>query len=108
MAGYAWLGLIGAALAYILWFRGVGSMPAGAVAFLPLISPLVAAVLGWLLLSETLTSFQGAGFALALLAVSCAQRTPSWRGAPPNLPTPPHVLALDPESAVLTTREHTA
>lgn len=35
MAGYAWLGLIGAALAYILWFRGVGSMPAGAVAFLP-------------------------------------------------------------------------
>lgn len=79
LAGYAWLALIGAALAYVLWFRGVGKMPAGAVAFLPLISPLVAALLGWLVLGETLTPFQGAGFVLALLAVCCAQRTRSPR-----------------------------
>lgn len=77
LAGYAWLGLIGAALAYTLWFRGVGRMPAGAVAFLPLISPLVAAVLGWWVLGERLTAFQGAGFVLALIAVASAQRVPT-------------------------------
>lgn len=77
IGGYAWLSLVGAALAYVLWFRGVGRMPAGAVAFLPLVSPLVAAVLGWAVLGEALTAVQGIGFALALLAVACAQQTPS-------------------------------
>lgn len=83
LAGYAWLGIIGAALAYVLWFRGVGTMPAGAVAFLPLISPLVATILGWLVLGETLTPVQGIGFALALLAVACAQRTPTRPASTP-------------------------
>lgn len=77
VAGYAWLGLVGAALAYTLWFRGVGRMPAGAVAFLPLISPLVAAVLGWWVLGEGLTAFQSVGFVLALIAVASAQRSPT-------------------------------
>lgn len=108
LAGYAWLGIIGAALAYILWFRGVGKMPAGAVAFLPLISPLVAAVLGWLVLGETLTPFQGTGFALALLAVACAQRAPARLGPPLNQPSPPHDLALDTETALPKKKEHTA
>lgn len=77
LAGYAWLGLIGAAVAYTLWFHGVGRMPAGAVAFLPLISPLVAAVLGWWVFGERLTAFQGVGFMLALVAVASAQRMPT-------------------------------
>lgn len=76
LAGYAWLSLLGALLAYVLWFRGVGRLPAGAVSFLPLISPLVAAVLGWALLSETLTLVQMLGFAIALVSVSAAQRAP--------------------------------
>lgn len=74
-AGYTWLSLVGALLAYTLWFRGVGQMPAGAVSFLPLVSPLVAAVLGWVVLAEGLTPVQGAGFALALVAVAAAQQT---------------------------------
>ena len=109
LAGYAWLGLLGAALAYTLWFRGVGTMPAGAVAFLPLISPLVAAALGWLVLGETLTLFQGTGFALALLAVACAQRTPARFGPwPRHLPARPQGSAVDTASADHTTKEHTA
>ncbi len=75
LLGYAWLSLVGALITYILWFDGVGRLPAGAVSFLPLISPLVAAILGWVLLSETLTLVQVLGFAMALLAVSAAQRT---------------------------------
>lgn len=84
LLGYAWLSLVGALLTYILWFRGVGRLPAGAVSFLPLISPLVAAILGWALLNETLTPVQMLGFGIALLAVSAAQRTPT--PAQPRLP----------------------
>lgn len=74
VGGYLWLGLVGALLAYTLWFRGVAHLPAGAVAFLPVISPLVAALLGWFVLGESLTPVQLAGFTLALVAVSSAQR----------------------------------
>lgn len=109
LAGYVWLGLLGAALAYTLWFRGVGRMPAGAVAFLPLISPLVAAVLGWLVLGETLTPFQGAGFFLALLAVACAQRTPGRFMHPePLRRSTPHAPALETLTATSTTKEPTS
>ena len=78
VVGFAWLSLVGGLAAYAVWFHGVGRMPAGAVSFLPLISPLVAAVLGWLVLGETLTSMQLIGFATALVAVSAAQRVPRW------------------------------
>lgn len=92
VAGYAWLSLVGALLAYILWFRGVGHLPAGAVAFLPVISPLVAALLGWWALGETLSMIQLAGFTLALVAVSSAQTSgpprPTLRRHPAQPPEP--------------------
>lgn len=78
LGGFAWLSLIGGLAAYVVWFHGVGRLPAGAVSFLPLISPLVAAILGWLVLGETLTPVQLLGFAIALVAVSAAQRVPNW------------------------------
>ncbi|MGP9601708.1 EamA family transporter [Brachybacterium sp. AOP42-E1-35] len=71
--GFAWLALVGGLLAYVLWFRGLGQMPAGSAAFLPVLSPLVAAVLGFLVLGEQLTAVQLGGFALALIAVVAAQ-----------------------------------
>lgn len=73
VAGYAWLTLVGGLLAYVLWFRGLGRMPAGSAAFLPVLSPLVAAVLGFLVLGEQLSAVQVGGFALALIAVVAAQ-----------------------------------
>lgn len=90
MAGYLWLSLVGALMAYVLWFRGVGRLPAGAVSFLPVISPLVAAAIGWVALDESLTRLQLAGFVVAMTAVAAAQRTPS-RLAPrePLTPTLP-------------------
>lgn len=71
---YLWLGLVGGLLAYLLWFRGVSALPAGAVSFLPLVSPLVAAILGLVVLGETLSPLQWAGFGLAMLAVAASQR----------------------------------
>jgi drug/metabolite transporter (DMT)-like permease len=50
--------------------------PGVAVSFLPLLSPVAATVLGWLVLGESLTPWQGVGFVLALTAVAAAQLPP--------------------------------
>lgn len=71
--GYTWLGLVGALLAYVLWFRGIAELPVVAVSFLGLLSPMVATSLGWIVLGQSLTVVQCAGFGLALLAVLAAQ-----------------------------------
>ncbi|MEV4621509.1 EamA family transporter [Asanoa sp. NPDC049573] len=73
LAGYAWLSLVGTGLAYTLWFAGLGRLPVAALSFLPLLSPAVAALLGWLALGQTLTGTQFAGFGLAMIAVWTAQ-----------------------------------
>lgn len=67
--GYLWLGVIGGLVAYLLWFRGVGRLPVASTALLGLLSPVVAAVLGWLVLGQDLRPVQLAGFALALAAI---------------------------------------
>ncbi|WP_229796381.1 EamA family transporter, partial [Saccharothrix coeruleofusca] len=80
-AGYAYLGLVGAALAYCLWFRGVRLLPATEVAFLGLLSPVVAAVVGWLALDQDLTAAQLAGAAIVLAALVAAQTGGGTSGA---------------------------
>ncbi|WP_020660208.1 EamA family transporter [Amycolatopsis benzoatilytica] len=67
--GYLWLGLIGGLGAYLLWFRGLGTLPVTSAALLGLLSPIVAAVLGWLVLGQALRPLQLLGFALALAAI---------------------------------------
>ncbi|MFG2819344.1 EamA family transporter [Kitasatospora sp. NPDC048365] len=74
--GYVWLAVVGSLLPYPIWFHGIGRLPVVAVSFLPLLSPAVATLLGLLLLGESLTPWQGAGFALALSAVVAAQLPP--------------------------------
>nr|WP_147919340.1 EamA family transporter [Ruania zhangjianzhongii] len=76
VAGYLWLGLIGGLVTYSLWFAGIRRLPVTATALLGLLSPLVAAVLGVLLLGELLTPVQICGFALALAAMVAGQLTP--------------------------------
>lgn len=76
LAGFAWLALIGTALAYALWFHGLAKLPVTAVSFLPLLSPVVATFLGWLVLAQSLTISQGLGFALALVSIAAAQTQP--------------------------------
>ncbi len=78
-AGYVWLGTVGGVLAYTLWFRGIGRLPVTATALLVLVSPLVAALIGFLALGEGLAPLQCAGFALALTALVAGQ-VPGGRG----------------------------
>ena len=75
--GYLWLGVIGGLIAYILWFRGITTLPVTSVAVLALLSPMVAALLGVVVLGQTLGPVQLAGFALALASIVAGQLSPS-------------------------------
>lgn len=74
LLGFAYLGLIGAALTYILWFRGLSRLEPAAVSALGFLSPLVAVLLGWSLLGQALDAFQIAGVAVVLASVWISQR----------------------------------
>lgn len=87
-AGYLWLGTIGGLLAYALWFRGIGRLPVTATALLGLLSPLVAALVGWALLGERLNLIQVVGFALALTALVAGQLNPARGGQGGSLQGP--------------------
>lgn len=73
LAGFAYLGLIGALFAYVIWFRGVERLPALAVSFLSFASPLAATVLGYLVLDQGLSPLQIAGALTVVAAVVLAQ-----------------------------------
>jgi probable blue pigment (indigoidine) exporter len=72
--GMAWLSLIGAALTYILWFRGLARIEPSAASSLGFLSPVVATLLGWLALGQVLTPAQLCGFAMVLASVWFSQR----------------------------------
>lgn len=73
VGGFAYLSIIGALIAYLLWFRGIARLPAVAVSFLGLASPLGATVLGYVFLDETLSPMQLLGAVAVLVAVIVAQ-----------------------------------
>ncbi|OCC03810.1 ABC transporter permease [Labrys sp. WJW] len=74
MAGFAYLTLIGAALTYMLWFRGIARLGPSAVASLSFLSPLTAVVLGWGLLGQSLTLLQLLGMAVVIGSVWLSQK----------------------------------
>lgn len=78
-AGYAWLTLAGGAVAYTLWFRGARALPSASVALLGVLSPVTAALLGWIVLGQTLTGLQLLGFAIALTGSTAGQLAPTPR-----------------------------
>lgn len=79
VAGYLWLGSMGGLIAHMLWSRGIGRLPVGASAPLVLLSPLVAALVGVVVLGESLSLSQTLGFVLALTAMVAAQLdAPTW------------------------------
>ncbi|MEU8547444.1 EamA family transporter [Streptomyces roseoverticillatus] len=88
LAGYAYLAVIGSALAYALWFRGIRLLSPTDVTFLGLLSPLVATVLGWLALGQELTAAQGFGAVVVLGSLVAAQGG-RGRGPRSTHPLPP-------------------
>jgi probable blue pigment (indigoidine) exporter len=71
--GYLYLALANTAVAYWLWFRGIGRLTATEATFLGPLSPLTAATVGWAALGQSLTPLQLAGMALAFGATVAGQ-----------------------------------
>ncbi|CUA96867.1 EamA-like transporter family [Pannonibacter indicus] len=66
---------IGAGLTYLLWFRGIDLLGPSAIPPLGLLSPLMAVILGWAILDQTLSAVQIAGMVLVLGSVLVGQYT---------------------------------
>jgi probable blue pigment (indigoidine) exporter len=71
--GYAYLSLIGALVAYVLWFRGVARLSPVAVTSLALLSPVTAVILGWALLGQSMTGVSLVGLAAVLGSILIVQ-----------------------------------
>ena len=102
VAALAYLGLVGSALGYLLWFRGLTRMDAGAVAVVGLVNPVVGTVLGVLLLAEPFGPVHAVAIVVTLGSVLLAQapvrrglRLPRWTGRHPERTSAagPEVLA---------------
>ena len=74
IAGFAYLAVIGAALTYILWFRGIARLGPSAATMLGFLSPVSAVALGWVVLGERLDATQFAGAGLVLASIWLSQR----------------------------------
>ena len=70
LGGLLWLTLVGAAMTYWLWFRGLARLEPAAASMLGLASPVTAVVLGWLWLSQSLSPVQLLGMAIVLVSVA--------------------------------------
>ncbi|MFG1790890.1 EamA family transporter [Nocardia sp. NPDC049149] len=100
VGGYLYIGVIGTALAYWLWVRGISKVPATSVAFLGLLSPVSAAVIGWIALGQALTAPQIVGLAIALGGTVLGQLA----GRPKTgTPTPIPVAPAQPATAAAST-----
>ncbi len=94
VAGYVWLASFGGAIAYAVWFRGIHTLPVAQVSILGLLSPVVAAVAGWIVVGQTLNAVQLAGMAAILAAVVISQTTTSPTPAPADQPSPTYRKAF--------------
>ncbi|MGG6895690.1 MULTISPECIES: EamA family transporter [Rhizobium] len=72
--GFTYLGLIGAALTYILWFRGLSRLEPSVVSPLGFLSPTTAVILGWVVLGQQLSPMQMFGIVIVLGSVWLSQR----------------------------------
>ncbi len=74
LIGLAWLGLIGAALTYALWFKGIARLDSATVSSLLFLSPLTAVLLGWVFLDQALNAPQAIGIAVVIGSIWLSQR----------------------------------
>jgi probable blue pigment (indigoidine) exporter len=73
ITGFVYLSVIGALLAYAIWFRGIERLPALAVSFLGFASPLAATALGYIVLGQELSPLQAVGALTVVTSVVLAQ-----------------------------------
>jgi probable blue pigment (indigoidine) exporter len=87
LLGFTWLASAGTAVAYYCWFGGLARMPAGAVALVGLVNPVVGTLLGTLVMHELFGWAQALGMVLVLGGVVAGQRrAPRRVTVPPSAP----------------------
>ncbi|MBO9466220.1 EamA family transporter [Tropicibacter sp. R15_0] len=74
LLGLIWLSVIGAALTYVLFFRGLARLGPATISSLGFLSPLSAVLLGWIILNQALSPVQITGAAIILASIWAAQR----------------------------------
>ena len=87
VAGFLWIGGVGTVVAYACWFHGLSVLPAGSVALVGLLNPVVATALGIVFAGELFGWPQALGMALVVAGVLGGQ----LRLAPPGSRRPRHV-----------------
>jgi len=80
-AGYLWLCVAGAMLAYGLWFRGISRLSPVAVSAMSLLSPVTAVLLGWVFLGQKIEGLALVGLVIVLFSVLSIQRALSNKRA---------------------------
>jgi probable blue pigment (indigoidine) exporter len=91
--GFAYLGLIGAALTYILWFRGLSRLEPSAISPLGFLSPTTAVILGWWVLGQQLSPIQIFGIVIVLGSVWLSQRAQLAPSVEKSVPAEREVIA---------------
>ena len=81
LLGFIYLGLIGAALTYVLWFRGLSRLEPSSVSMLGFLSPITAVAIGWLFLEQSLSSMQF----LAVITVFISVWLGQFTNRPPSI-----------------------
>lgn len=69
LAGFLWIGVVGTVVAYACWFHGLTLLPAGSVALVGLLNPVVATTLGVAFAGELFGWTQALGMALVVAGV---------------------------------------
>lgn len=82
--GFVYLGLIGAALTYYLWFRGLSRLEPSLVSTLGFLSPLSAVAIGWWFLGESLNGLQLFAIAIVLMSICVTQYAGRTAPVPAN------------------------
>ncbi|GAB3591884.1 EamA family transporter [Angustibacter peucedani] len=83
VGGYLYTCLVATALAYVVWFRGLQRLPAGTVALIGLLNPVVGVALGATLAGEPFGAPQLVGGALVLAGILLGQLRSTPRPSAP-------------------------
>ena len=87
--GFLWLAVMGSGVAYYCWFQGLARMPAGAVALVGLVNPVVGTALGVAFAGELFGWPQATGMLLVLGGVVAGQPGFRLRRTTTTTPTTP-------------------
>lgn len=80
--GFIQLGLVGTALTYVMWFRGISRLGPSAVSPLGFLSPAVAVLIGWIVLGQSLGLLQILGIVVVLASTWLSQHVQAGADRP--------------------------